>query len=217
MNRAAKRARLFECNDDYRVIERLLLAAKIATDMRLLAYCIMPNHWHLVLWPAAGKQMSQFMRRFTGVHAQHWQLSRCTIGSGAVYQGRYKAIPVQTGEHFYTLCRYVERNALRAGLVAKAEDWAWSSLSKRLHHTESDLLDSWPVPCPPAWLEELNREVAAEDVERVRTAIQRGIPLGDPAWVEQTAMIVGLSNRLRGRGRPQREVLARKYTRPLSL
>lgn len=105
MNRAAKRTRLFRQTADYITAEKLLLEAKTALDIRILSYCIMPNHWHLIVWPVSGSQLSQFMRRFTGRHAQHWQAHYSTAGSGAVYQGRYKAIPVQTGNYFYNVCR----------------------------------------------------------------------------------------------------------------
>ena len=214
MNRAAKRVQLFDANSDYIAVEGLLLKAKMATGIRLLDYCIMPNHFHFILWPKAASQMSQFMRRFTGAHAQFWQTAKCSTGSGAVYQGRYKAIPVQTGQHFYNVCRYVERNPLRAGLVTRAEEWPWSGLWRRLHGEHVDLLDPWPIPCPHDWLQTLNAPAEAGDVENVQSAIRRGIPLGDPDWIEKTAEAVGLKSRLRPPGRPTRTP-RKNCTRPL--
>ena len=214
MNRAAKRVQLFDANSDYIAVEGLLLKAKMATGIRLLDYCIMPNHFHFILWPKAASQMSQFMRRFTGAHAQFWQTAKCSTGSGAVYQGRYKAIPVQTGQHFYNVCRYVERNPLRAGLVTRAEEWPWSGLWRRLHGEHVDLLDPWPIPCPHDWLQTLNAPAEASDVENVQSAIRRGIPLGDPDWIEKTAEAVGLKSRLRPPGRPTRTP-RKNCTRPL--
>lgn len=211
MNRAAKRTRLFECSHDYIAVENLLRKAKMATGIRLLVYCIMPNHWHLILWPTSGNQMSQFMRRFTGNHAQLWQHVRSTIGSGAVYQGRYKAIPIQTGTYFYNACRYIERNPLRARLVVRAEDWPWSSAWRRFHDEEGELLDRWPAPYPHDWLETLNAAGADGDVEMVRAAIRRNVPLGDPEWVKTTAEIVGLTDRLPGR---PRKLAGNNCTRP---
>jgi putative transposase len=211
MNRAAKRARLFEGGCDYLAVENLLLKAKIATRMRLLAYCIMPNHWHLILWPTSATQMSQFMRRFTGNHAQLWQHARSTVGSGAVYQGRYKAIPIQTGTYFYNACRYVERNPLRSDLVHRAEDWPWSSAWRRAHAEEGELLDRWPTPCPHNWLETLNAAATTGDVDTVRAAIQRNVPLGDPEWAKTTTEAMGLTGRLPGRPRKPAE---KNCTRP---
>ena len=204
MNRAAKRVQLFDSNEDYLAIEGVMVRAKNATSIRLLDYCFMPNHFHLILWPRAGNEMSQFMRRFTGLHAQIWQAGRSSTGSGAVYQGRYKAIPVQTERYFYNVCRYVQRNPLRAGLVTRVEEWRWSSLWKRLHNPGADLLDPWPIPCPSDWLQLLNANDDASELEKVRDAIKRGIPLGDPDWIEETAQNVGLTSRLRSPGRQKR-------------
>ena len=213
MNRAAKRVQLFDANSDYIAVENLLLETKIVTRIRLLDYCIMPNHFHLILWPRAASEMSQFMRRFTGRHAQSWQTAKCSTGSGAVYQGRYKAIPVQTGDYFYNVCRYVERNPLRAGLVTKAEEWPWSGLWRRLHGEDGDLLDPWPIPYPTDWLQTVNAVTEASETETVQRAIKRGIPLGDPDWIAKTAEAVGLKHRLRSRGRPRTP--RENCTRPL--
>jgi putative transposase len=215
MNRAAKRVQLFDANKDYIAVEGLLLKAKMATGIRVLDYCIMPNHFHFILWPRAAREMSQFMRRFTGTHAQVWQNAKCSTGSGAVYQGRYKAIPVQTGEYFYNVCRYVERNPLRAGLVARAEEWPWSGLWRRLHGEDGDLLNPWPIPYPSDWLQIVNAPMEASETKNVQRAIKRGIPLGDPDWIAKTAEVVGLKHRLRSRGRPSKQ--RENCTRPLSL
>jgi putative transposase len=212
MNRAAKRTQLFRRNVDYIAIERLLVETKIATHMRVLSYCIMPNHWHLILWPTSGRQLSQFMRRLTGKHAQLWQSIHSITGSGAVYQGRYKAIPVQTGNYFYNVCRYVERNPLRAGLVGRAEEWPWSSCWRREHDESADLLDPWPVACPDDWVATLN--AGTDSDELVRSAVKKGTPFGEPDWVVKTAVSVGLTSHLRHAGRPRRQ-LAGNCTRPL--
>lgn len=204
MNRAAKRAQLFDSSADYLAVETLLHRAKTATEIRLLDYCIMPNHFHLIIWPKAASQMSQFMRIFTGAHAQFWQLARGTVGSGAVYQGRYKAIPVQTGRYFYNVCRYVQGNPLRAGLVTRAEEWRWSSLWRRLHGEDIDLLDPWPIPCPDNWLESVNRPKDAVDVDTLRQAIRRGIPFGDPGWIEKAGQSIVDKRQRRPRGRPKK-------------
>lgn len=212
LNRAAKRIQLFDSNSDYIDAESVLLRAKKATGIRILDYCIMPNHFHFILWPRTGSEMSQFMRRFTGLHAQLWQNAKGTTGSGAVYQGRYKAIPVQTGRYLYNVCRYVQRNPLRAGLVTRAEEWPWSGLWRRLHSEGVDLLDSWPIPYPVDWLQTVNAPAQETDLETVRRAIARGIPLGEPDWVEKTAETVGLRSRLRPPGRPRNQV--KNCTRP---
>src|SRR5437667_11254147 len=100
MNRGAKRSCLFVSTSDYSSFEKILAEAKAKTGMRLLVFCIMPNHWHLIVYPSSGLQLAQFMHFLTGTHAQRWQSWNNSVGTGAVYQGRYKAIPIQTDAHF---------------------------------------------------------------------------------------------------------------------
>src|SRR5207248_6613964 len=96
---------------------------------------------------------------------------------GHLYQGRFKSFPVQDDHHLLTVLRYVEANPLRAGLVARAEDWNWSSL-KLLHQGRGHLLDEWPLPRPSDWIDRVNEPPQAEELERVRTCVIRGRPLG---------------------------------------
>ena len=114
---------IFEKEEDYEAFERVLQEAVERVEMRLLAYCLMPNHWHLVAWPREDKELSRFTGWLTLTHTQRWHAHRGTTGTGHLYQGRFKSFPVQSDAHFLTVCRYVERNALRANLVACAEDW----------------------------------------------------------------------------------------------
>jgi putative transposase len=115
LNRAAGRRRIFENDADYAAFERVLHTAGERVPMRLLAYCVMPNHWHLVLWPRGDDDLSEYMRCLTVTHTQRWHLAHGTSGTGPLYQGRFKSFPVEADEHFYRVCRYVERNALPAG------------------------------------------------------------------------------------------------------
>src|SRR6266849_9213163 len=130
VNRAAGRLALFESSSDFAAFERLLREAQTRVAMQVIAYCLMPNHWHLLLWPALDGALTTFMHWLEGTHARRWALAHDAVGRGAVYQSRFKSIPVQTDHHLLTVWRYVERNPLRANLVSSAADWAWSSLSK---------------------------------------------------------------------------------------
>ena len=130
LNRANARMTIFEKDEDDEAFERVLAEAVERTKTRLLAYCLMPNHWHLMVWPQADGELSAFVGWLTLTHTQRWHAHRHSAGTGHVYQGRFKSFPVQEDEHFYTVCRYVERNALRANLVSQAEQWRWSSLSR---------------------------------------------------------------------------------------
>ena len=117
LNRANARMTIFENDQDYAAFEHVLEEAVERTGTRLLAYCVLPNHWHLVLWPQEDGELSRFVGWLTLTHTQRWHAHRHSRGTGHVYQGRFKSFAVQEDEHFYTVCRYVERNALRANLA----------------------------------------------------------------------------------------------------
>ena len=186
VNRAAKRALMFRSARDYGVFEDILeeTASLHQARIELFAYCVMPNHWHLVLSPTATDALSAFMHRLTTTHARRWQHESGTTGQGAVYQGRFTAIPVQSDRHFLTVCRYVERNALRASLVRRAEDWPWSSLWRREFEPGTPWSTPWPVQRSPSWTEDVNKPQTAGELEAVRDAIKPGMPFGDTAWRE---------------------------------
>ena len=126
INRANARARIFGNDGDYAAFERVMWETLARQPMRILGYLIMPNHWHLVLWPEHDGDLAKFMQRLTVAHVRRWHLHRKTVGCGHLYQGTYKSFPVETDEHLLTVLRYGERNALRAGLVERAEEWRWS-------------------------------------------------------------------------------------------
>ncbi len=172
LNRANGAATIFETSADHALFERVLALVLGRVPIRVLAYCVMPNHWHLVLWPLADDDLARFVGRLTQIHTQRRHLRCNGVGSGHLYQGRFKAFPLRTDEHFLTVCRYVERNPLRAGLVPRAERWPWSSLG--LRHTQpadaERLLSRWPVPRPPDWLEWVNRAETPAELEAARAA-----------------------------------------------
>ncbi len=207
LNRGHGRRRLFATDRDYAAfMEVLVLACKRYPGVRLLAFCLMPNHWHLVLWPAEDGQLAGFMRWLTQTHAHRWRHAKRTVGHGALYQGRYKSFPVQDDEHFLMLCRYVERNALAAGLAERAEAWPWGSACARRHPADlvMSLLAEWPVARPANWLRLLNERPAEADAAAVGASLGRGRPLGDDAWVASVAKRLGLGHTLRPPGRPRR-------------
>jgi len=155
LNRANGRLPLFDKDGDYQAFERVLGEAGQRYRVPVLAYCIMPNHWHLLLWPQRDGDLSAFAGWLTLTHTQRWHAHHGTVGHGHLYQGRFKSFPVETDEHFLTVCRYVERNALRAGLVRRAESWRWGSLWRREKGDEEAraLLGNWPMPRSATWCE----------------------------------------------------------------
>jgi len=150
LNRRVGRLPLFEKPADYLAFEKILSEAHQRTGLRIAAYCLMPNHWHLLLWPRTDGELSEVMRWITVTHTQRWHAHRHSAGTGPVYQGRFKSFPVQTDDHFVTVARYVERNALRANLVSRAEEWRWSSLFQYVHRGTKffEVINEWPLERP---------------------------------------------------------------------
>jgi putative transposase len=163
LNLGNRRAEVFQDADDYAHFAALMRQACARQPMRVVGFCLMPNHFHFVLWPTGDDDLAAWMHglltTFVNHHNRRYQLS------GLVWQGWFKAFPIAQDEHLLTVLRYVERNALRAGLVERAECWPWSSLRDRLHPPLHAVLDPGPVTRPADWLELVNapqHEVAAD-------------------------------------------------------
>jgi len=206
LNRANARMTLFETPADYQAFFKVLLDAHEHVSMRTLAFCVLPNHWHLVLWPRGDGDLSAFTRWLTLTHTQRWHAARRSAGTGHVYQGRFKSFPVQSDGHFIRVCRYVERNALRAGLVDRAEAWPWGSLWHRLRGVRGGgpaILSAWPVDPPPDWVRRVNAAESEAELAALREALRRGRPYGADPWVARIADRLDLGSTLRPRGRPR--------------
>lgn len=205
LNRGVGRQQLFGKDADYAAFEAVIEETLEKCPMRICGYCLMPNHWHFVLWPTNDGDLAVFMQRLTITHATRWQRHRHVIGEGHVYQGRFKSFPVEAEEYYHQLLRYVERNALRANLVESADQWRWSSLWRREHGTtgQQGILSPGPLPLPTGWLEVVNRPQTEGEVETIRRSIRRGSPLSTESWTSRIAKHLGLESTLRPRGRPR--------------
>ena len=204
LNRANGKLRLFKKEDDYLAFEKVLAEAFERVPIRILGWCLMPNHWHLVLWPKRDGELTDFMRWLTLTHAQRWKHAHDAVGHGHLYQGRFKSFPIQQDHHLLKVLRYVERNAVRPTLVRRAEQWRWGSAYVRQgrSHELKPLLADWPVPRPADWLRLLNTPFSPEEQKSIRQHIERSRPMGADAWVRRTAAALGLQHTLRPRGRP---------------
>ena len=204
INRAAGGWQLFDTEDDYNAFLKVLKEGRSVVPIRILSYALMPNHWHLLLWPADDDQLSEYLHWVSLTHATRWHKARGTTGRGALYQGRFKSFPVQADEHFYSLCRYVERNALRAALVSQAEYWRWCSLWQRLQARADVTLTAWPLPLPTAWVDLVNRAQTEAELQRVRHSVRHNLPLGSEEWCLETAGKIGLHSITGAHGRRRR-------------
>jgi putative transposase len=207
LNRANGRLPIFRKEADYAAFERILgEALEHVPGIRLLVYSLMPNHWHLILWPRRDGELSDFGHWLTLTHTQRWHAHYRDVGTGHLYQGRFKSFPIEQDEHFLQVCRYVERNALRAGLVNRAESWRWCSLWQRQQKEKLPkwILSDWPLREPTDWIKEVNRAQNEAEVEAVRRSVQRGQPYGGEGWSKRVAQRMGLESTFRPRGRPRK-------------
>ena len=205
LNRANLRTTIFHKEEDYAAFERALAEGLETHEVELFSYALMPNHYHLVLRPLVDGEMSRFMGWLGGTHTKRYHSHYHTRGQGHLYQARYKSFPIQDDGHFLTVCRYVERNGLRAGLVERAEQWQWGSLWRWLQRPEPDpkLLTAWPIPRLSNWVARVNQPLTAQELKAVRTSSQRGSPLGDDRWVESVVRRHHLESTMRPQGRPK--------------
>jgi putative transposase len=201
LNRGNERARVFHDDDDYHAFVALLRQACARVPMRLLGFCLMPNHFHLVVWPPGDDDLSTFMQWLLTTQAHSYRMRYG--GSGHVWQGRFKAFPIEQDDHLLTVLRYVERNPLRAGLVSNPADWPYSSLSIWLQPPLLPWLDAGPVPRPPHWLAHVAAPHTELELQALRRSVVRGIPYGHPHWVERTVKLLGLESTLNSSGRPR--------------
>jgi len=209
MNRTWGGIDLFADDPDYQAFARVLAqACEREPAVRLCAYCLMPNHFHLVLWPAGDGQLSRFMQWLTMTHAQRWHAHRHTGGRGHLYQSRFKSFPIQADAHFLHVCRYVERNPLRAKLVKTAQRWQWCSLWQRERGADAGPtrppLAAWPVTRPADWVAHVNRPQDEKELTALRDAHERGRPYGTADWTARTARRLKIESSLRPVGRPRK-------------
>jgi putative transposase len=228
-NRGNGRRRIFHTPGDYDAFLRVLAEAlRRYPGVALLAYCLMPNHWHLVLRPAGDADLPAFMRWLMVTHVRRHHEAHRTRGGGHLYQGRYKSFPIQADEHLLTVLRYMEANAVRAGLAKRARDWRWCSLAQRAEQSRrhsrassatrsataapanaataaaaAPPLADWPINRPANWEALLDRPWETAELERLRTSVNRGRPLGDHRWIKRTAKRLGLTSSLNPPGRPR--------------
>lgn len=177
LNRGNERQTVFHNDNEYASFVQLLQRAKRQQDMRVLAFCLMPNHFHLCLWPYHDGDLGRFMQWLMTAHVAQFRKSH--PGIGHVWQGRFKAFASQSGKHLLNVLRYIERNPVRAGLAPAAHEWPWSSAC-RLPKLETA---AWPVPRPANWLESLEFEQDTDELTAIRNSVSGSIPYGDADWM----------------------------------
>jgi putative transposase len=216
---------IFRHDGDFEAFEAVLAEAveRSAGGVQLLAYCVMANHWHLVVRTTTDGALSPFMKWLTLTHTQRYQVAHRQVGHGPLYQGRFKSFVIQSGEHLLTVCRYVERNAARASLVERAEDWRWSSLWRWRNPGSADestdpsrpplIVSPWPAKDvgtavadgsgrPRQWLRLVNTPQSQAELDALRYAVKKSRPFGGDRWLQKMVAQHDLTSTTRDRGRP---------------
>jgi len=160
VNRSVDRRTIFHDRLDYAAFTNLLEEGRGKAWVDVLGYCVMPNHWHLILRALFDSSISRYMQWLTATHVLRYRRFHNNLGNGHLYQGRFRAVVIEGDEHFLTALRYVEANACRARLVRWAEDWEWSSGFERRHRL-GQIVGELPVTLPANWCKLVNQESLA--------------------------------------------------------
>jgi putative transposase len=204
LNRGNGRQEVFHKNEDYEAFIKLMKQAKERYPVKIFAYCLMPNHFHMVLMPDKGEDLSKWMQWLMTSHVRRYHGHYGT--SGHIWQGRFKSFIIQKDEHLLMVLRYVESNPVRAGLVDSAKEWLWSSHRERIGSNRQNLVDEVPIEMPKRWSRYVDEPLTEKELERLRQSVNRQSPFGDLEWQRRTSKEFGLESTLRPRGRPRSEL-----------
>lgn len=194
---------VFQKDKDYEAFVNLMKEAKIRYAVKIFAYCLMPNHFHIVVMPHQSEDLSKWMQWLLTSHVRRFHKHYGT--SGHIWQGRYKSFLIQKDSHLLTVLKYVESNPLRAGLVNSANNWLWSSHRESIHKGGHLLIDEVPVELPKEWSKFVNESIAEKELEKLRQSVSRQSPYGDSLWQVDVSKTFGLESTIRPKGRPRRE------------
>lgn len=201
INRGNGGNKVFHKDQDYKSFIKLMANAQSRKRLKILAYCIMPNHFHMLLMPVKGRDLSQWMQWLLTSHVRRYHRHYRSIGH--VWQGRFKSFIVQEDDHLLTVIRYIERNPVRAGLAGAAKEWRWSSHRRRSHSNTGLLLSELPLELPRDWQKYVDTPITDKELEKIRLSVKRQSPYGDPDWQKLVCKNHGLESTMNSMGRPR--------------
>jgi len=213
LNRGNNRAAVFAAPADYRAFLAALAQTQGRYPFGLYGYCLMTNHFHLLLAPEPGVSISRVLQSLTVAHTWRYHRGRGSVGH--VWQGRFKSPIVQDDEHALIVLRYIEANPLRAGMVSDLADYPWSSYQAHGEGRGDALLRplaAWEAlgrgeqERQAHWRRWAHTPLTERERAAVRQAVVSGRPFGAATWVEQTASVIGLPLCQRTRGRPRKDL-----------
>ncbi|HWC96908.1 MAG TPA: transposase [Candidatus Sulfopaludibacter sp.] len=206
--RGNNRQPVFQNDDDRSLYLRLLQRHAVANGARILGYCLMTNHVHLVVTP---ERENSLARTFCATHAEYAHaLNQKRQTSGHIWQGRYYSCPLDEA-HMERAMLYVDLNPVRAAIVSTAWEWPWSSARAHaaaeardlvLDREWDELTGGWNHV---SWREQLESALTEQDTAALRRATRRGVPLGSEAFIDELERRAGRRLRLLERGRPKKQ------------
>jgi putative transposase len=211
INRGNNRQAVFRKEADFQAFLAALADLKERKPFQLFGYCLLNNHFHLLVRPTGDSTISRIMQSLLVSHTQRYH--RHYHSGGHVWQGRFKSPVVQSDEHLLTVLRYIEANPLRAQIVERAEDYRWSSF--RVHGLGEkdglvDRLVTYEALAMQAkarqrkWAEKVHRPIEETKLAAIRRSCATGLPYGTSAWVKRLANRLDLDLTIRPRGRPRK-------------
>jgi putative transposase len=208
INRGNNQQRLFHDRYDYTAFLWLIAEAHDHAPLPIIGACLMPNHVHFLVRPTDDEQVARWTHWLFTTHARRYH--RKYESCGRVWQGRFKAFPIQEDTHLLTVLRYVERNALTARLAPTAEGWEWGSLNWRLRRSAPIALEAPPAALPSNWTAYVNEPQTPAEVAAIRASIDRQSPFGAADWTARIAIELGLEQTLAPLGRPRQAIVTTK-------
>lgn len=202
LNRGNGQSEVFHGSSDYETFLEIVKEAKDRYAVNVLAYCLMPNHFHMAVKPEKGEHLSKWMQWIMTSHVRKYH--RYYGSNGHVWQGRYKSFLIQRDNHLLTVLRYIEGNPVRAGIVDSAKDWRWSSHRENLGIARMILVNELPLKLPNEWDTCVDNPLTENEVERLRKCVNRQAPYGESVWQRGVCAALGLESTMRQRGRPRK-------------
>ena len=212
INRGNNRQAVFFEDADYRAFLAALGQTQLRYPFRLFGYCLMTNHFHLLLQPEAGQSISRILQSVTVAHT--WRCHRTHASLGHVWQGRFKSPVIQDDAHSLVVLRYIECNPLRAGMVTNLSDYPWSSYAAHGLGRADTLLTDLPYwserdrtesARQAYWRKWVHTPVNDKELQAIRKAVSTGRPFGTADWTQTISAKLGIPLVSRPRGRPRKE------------
>lgn len=203
INRGNMGMQIFDSSDDYEYFLNLLKQGCDREFVLIHAYCLMPNHFHLLVSVDKAGSLSRMMQWVMTSHVRYYHRKNNTFGH--VWQGRYKSFIVEKESYYVGVIRYIEANPIRANLADKAQKWLYGSLRERVTKTTTTLLCSPLVELGEDWKRYVNKPMKKLEIDKIRNSVNRQTPLGEKGWQMEAAKRHGLMSTLGNRGRPKKE------------